>query len=111
MGVALNVDSLADPTLVPGQKIQVMGIGERLRGTYVIFKQTITLGGSGSTMSLECRSNASKIGGVEARGRAAQEKKEKEVGDKAAKILIEALESPVDTALSAVDSIRGALGV
>lgn len=82
MGVALNLDSLADPTLIPGDKIAVRGLGARLKGTYVVFKQTVTIGGSGAAMTLETRSNASKIGGQAAKGNATKDTDPKPEEDK-----------------------------
>lgn len=57
MGVALNFDSVGDPSVMPGQVCAVRGLGERLSGNYSIFKLTHTIGGSGYTMSIESVSN------------------------------------------------------
>jgi hypothetical protein len=61
MGVNLTIESLADPNLFPGDMIEARGLGWRFSGSYVVFKTTHTFGGSGSTMSLECFSNAGKV--------------------------------------------------
>ena len=70
MGIHLNIEPLADPDLFPGDVITVKGIGSRLAGNYAVFKQTFTLGSSGSSMSLEVVSNASALANqVACRGR------------------------------------------
>jgi len=61
MGVNLTIESLADPKLFPGDMIEVRGLGWRFSGSYVVFKTIHTFGGNGSTMSLECFSNAGKV--------------------------------------------------
>jgi hypothetical protein len=61
MGINLTIESLADPKLFPGDMIEVMGLGWRFSGSYVVFKTIHTFGGSGSSMSLECFSNSSKV--------------------------------------------------
>jgi hypothetical protein len=72
MGVILTVESFADPSLRPGDKIGVRGLGYRLDGgTYAVHKQTITIGSSGATMSLETISNTSGVVGVKAKGKEA----------------------------------------
>ena len=75
MGVQLNMESIGDPTLLPGTVIAVRGIGARLNGNYSTFKVTHTIGGSGYTMSLECVSNVAQAlkNSVEALGPVAPE--------------------------------------
>jgi hypothetical protein len=74
MGINLIVESLADPRLFPGDIIQVRGLGWRFSGSYAVLKTTHTFGGSGSSMSLECFSNASKVNDhVKVKGDTAQQ--------------------------------------
>jgi hypothetical protein len=60
MGVQLTLETVGDPTLLPGNVIAVRGLGRRLDSNYSVFKVTHTVGGSGYTMSLECVSNVAK---------------------------------------------------
>jgi hypothetical protein len=57
MGVQLTMETIGDPTLLPGMVLAVRGLGRRLDTNYATFKVTHTVGGSGYTMSLECVSN------------------------------------------------------
>lgn len=59
MGVQLTIETLGDPTLLPGHILAVRGLGKRLDSNYSTFKVTHTVGGNGYTMSLECVSNVS----------------------------------------------------
>lgn len=60
MGVNLTLESLADPKLLPGDTVKVLGLGQRLNYIYVIFKMDWKFGGSGATMNLEMFSNVQK---------------------------------------------------
>jgi hypothetical protein len=60
MGIQLTLESLGDPTLLPGTVIDVKGLGNKIDGNYAILKITHTIGSGGYTMSLECVSNVSK---------------------------------------------------
>lgn len=58
MGVKLNIESIGDPTLVPGTVINVAGLGARLDRNYAVLKVTHKIG-QGYSMSLETVSNVS----------------------------------------------------
>jgi hypothetical protein len=75
MGINLTIESLADPTIFPGDVIQVRGLGARIDDNkFAVFKQTFTLGSSGSSMSVECVSNtgnlSNQVKGVGPKGKA-----------------------------------------
>lgn len=61
MGINLVVETLADPKILPGDVVDVSGIGQRLSRKYVTTKITYTFGLSGSLMSLECVSDSSPV--------------------------------------------------
>lgn len=63
MGVQLNLETLGDPTILPGMVIMVTGLGKRLSTNmkYSIFKVTHTLSTSAYTLSLECVSNVGSV--------------------------------------------------
>jgi len=61
MGIQLTIETLGDPSLFPGDVVEVRGCGERLNGNYGILKITHKLGDSGYDMSLECVSNVGQL--------------------------------------------------
>jgi hypothetical protein len=61
MGVQLNMETIGDPTVLPGMVGAVRGLGQRLSGNYSIFKVTSKIGSGGFTMDLETVSNVAQV--------------------------------------------------
>lgn len=57
MGVQLSLETLGDPSLMPGTVLAVRGLGARLSGNYSTLKVTNTINSSGYAMTLEVVSN------------------------------------------------------
>jgi hypothetical protein len=60
MGVQLTLESLVDPTLLPGAVCEVVGVGKRLEGNYGIMGISFNLG-EDNTMSLSLVSNVGQL--------------------------------------------------
>ncbi len=57
MGVQINLETIGDPTVLPGMVGAVRGLGQRLSGNYSILKVTSKIGSGGYTMDIEAVSN------------------------------------------------------
>lgn len=76
MGIHLQVETLGIPDLLPGQTVEVAGLGKRFSMNYGIMKITHTLGSNGYTSSLELVSNVGRMFEQIERARGAQNTKQ-----------------------------------
>lgn len=61
MGIQLELSSLLDPTLFPGDVISVRGVSERHDSNYAIMKINYSVGEGGAEMTLTCFNNAASL--------------------------------------------------
>lgn len=62
MGIQLEVESLMNPEIMPGELIEIHGLGERLDANYTVFTHSITCGQGGFSSRMNCVSNTAKLG-------------------------------------------------